>query len=43
MYTRPFLLTTLQPSHIILTDERTFMLRARAGVVPGRGRVVETW
>ena len=25
MYTRPFRRTTLQPSHMILTEERTFM------------------
>jgi hypothetical protein len=25
IYTRPFLRTTLQPSHMILTEDRTFM------------------
>jgi len=33
MYTRPFLNTTLHPSHIFLTDERTFMPRLRTGIV----------
>lgn len=39
-YTRPFLLTTLQPSHMRLTEERTFMPRERIGVaVECHGRV----
>lgn len=39
-YTLPFLLTTLHPSHMTLTEARTFMPLASAGI---ELRVGDTW
>ena len=35
MYTLPFLFTTLQPSHMTLTDARTFIPLARTTFAEG--------
>ena len=41
IYILPFLLTTLQPSHMTLTDARTFM--PRASTTFGEGAAWSAW